>query len=284
MTRIEEVAKTAVTSKLEGQNVANIATHQERAITELEERLVREAVNAIKETKQAIAAIEKNDKDAAIRSIERAAGELDIILARDRDLALLPIDYAVAIVNMELEDERSIREIRREIKSAINFGYFAEARNLLNSLKSEIRVIVTCLPLASYPKALEQAVRLMNEDKPESAKEVLQLALATLILEEEYLPIPILKASGLIEDASNQSDKHKAMELLAAARKQLRLSQVLGYGEADVEYDELKRELADLEKQLKLKLKLGEHSHHRLKELKIKIANFFQQVSKAKKR
>lgn len=280
MSKIEEAAKTeTVTSNLEEQTASNIATHKERAITELEERLVQEAVNAIEETKRAIAAIEKNDKDAAIKSIERAVGELEIILARDRDLALLPIDYAVAIVNMGLEDEKSIREIRREVKSAINFGYFAKARNLLNSLKSEIRIIITCLPLASYPKALEQTARLMDEDKLESAKEVLQLALATLVLEEEYLPIPILKAHGLIEDASIESDKDKAMQLLAAARQQLRLSQELGYGEADVEYDELKRELTDLKKQLKA----GEHSHHSFGELKTKIANFFQRTSKAKK-
>ena len=280
MTKIEEVAKTeTVTSNLEEQTASNIATHKERAITELEERLVGEAVNAIEETKKAIAAIDENDKDTAIKLIEHAVGELEIILARDGDLALLPIDYAVAIVNMGLEDAKTIREIRREVKSAINFGYFAEARNLLNSLKSEIRIIITCLPLASYPKALEQAARLMDEDKLESAKEVLQLALATLILEEEYLPIPILKAHGLIEDASVESDKDKAMQLLAAARQQLKLSQELGYGEADVEYDELKRELTDLEKQLKA----GEHSHHSFGELKTKMTNFFQRTSKAKK-
>ncbi|MEL7421334.1 MAG: hypothetical protein AAGK10_22660 [Cyanobacteria bacterium J06555_3] len=34
-----------------------------------------------------------------------------------------------------------MREIRHEVKSAINFGYFDVARKLINSLASEIRVI-----------------------------------------------------------------------------------------------------------------------------------------------
>ena len=280
MTKIEEADNTeTVTSDLEEQTTSNIATHKERAITELEERLIQEAVNAIEETKRAIAAIEKKDKDAAIKAIERAIGELDIILARDPDLALLPTDYTIAIVDTAPENEKTIKEIRQEIKSAINFGYFDVARRLINSLASEIRVIVTNLPLASYPESLKLAVKLIDENRNESAKEVLALALSTLVIEEEYLPIPLLKAHKLIEDASSQSDREEAMQLLAEAHTQLRLSQQLGYAEADVEYDELKTELRNLEKQLKE----GEHSHHTFGELKTKVAGFFRRVSKTKK-
>ena len=284
---IQQVSEAVtVDLNLEGQSTSNseaklqqTEVHQEQAITELEKRLVQEAVKAVEETKRALAAMEKNDNDAAIKAIEQAIGELDIILARDPDLALLPTDYEIAIVNVALEDEKTIKDIRREIKSAINFGYLSVARRLLNSLKSEIRVIVTNLPLASYPDALKLAVKLMDEDKSESAKEVLELALSTFVLEEEYLPIPLLKAHSLIENASAESDKDQAMQLLADARTQLKLSQELGYAEADVEYDELKTELKNLEKQLKA----GEHKHHAFRELKTKVAGFFQRISKAKK-
>ena len=285
-TEIKQVAETvSLDSNLENQANSNseaklqqTEVHQEQAITELEKRLVQEAVKAVSETKQAIAAIEKNDKDAAIKSIEQAIGELDIIIARDPDLALLPTNYEIAVVNMALEDEKIIKNIRREIRKAIDYGYLAVARRLLNSLASEIRVIVTNLPLASYPDALKQAVKLMDEDKSESAKEVLELALSTFVLEEEYLPIPLLKAHNLIENASSSSDREEAMQLLADARTQLKLSQKLGYAEADVEYDELKTELTNLQKQLKA----GEHSHHTFRELKTKVATFFQRISKAK--
>lgn len=285
-TEIKQVSETvSVDSNLEGQSTSNSETklqqtevHQQ-AITELEKRLVQEAVRAVSETKQAISAIEKNNKEAAIKAIEQAVGELDIILARDPDLALLPTDYAIAIVNMGLEDRKMIKEIRHEIKSAINFGYFDVARRLLNSLASEIRIVVTNLPLATYTDALKQAARYIDEDKSEAAKEVLELAFSTFVIEEEYLPIPLLKAHSLIENASAESDKEKAMQLLADARTQLKLSQKLGYAEADVEYDELKRELENLAKQLKA----GEHAHHTFQELKTKIAGFFQRISKAKK-
>lgn len=286
-TEIQQVSEAVpVDSNLEGESSLNseekpqqTEAEQEQTITELEKRLVHEAVNAVAETQQAIAAIEKNDKDAAIKGIEQAIGELDIILARDPDLALLPTDYAIAVVNIALEDKKTIKHTRQEIQKAINLGYFSVARRLLNSLKSEIIAIVTNLPLATYPDALKQAVRLLDEDRSEEAKEVLELALSTFVIEEEYLPIPLLKAHQLIENASAESDKDKAMQLLADAHTQLRLSQDLGYAEADVEYDELKTELKNLEKQLKA----GENPHHTFKQLKTKIANFFQRLSKAKK-
>ena len=285
-TKIQQVSEAVpVNSNLEGKSSleSEAKLHQtevhQQAITELEKRLVQEAVSAVEETKRAIAAIEKKDKDAAIKAIEQAIGELDIILARDPDLALLPTDYAIAVVNVGLDDEKTIKDIRHEIKKAINFGYFDVARRLLNSLASEIRIVVTNLPLASYPDALKEAARLIDEDKGEVAKEVLELAFSTFVIEEEYLPIPLLKAHKLIEDASSQSDREEAMQLLAEAHTQLRLSQKLGYAEADVEYDELKTELENLKKQLKD----GEHSHHTFGELKTKVAGFFQRISKAKK-
>ena len=274
-TTIQQVPEAVATdSKLQHTEV-----EQEQIISELEERLVQEAVTAIEETKRAIAAIEKNDNEAAVKAIEQAVGELDIILARDPDLALLPTDFGISVVNIGLEDHKLIREIRHEIKSAINFGYLSVARRLLNSIASEIQVMVTNLPLASYPDALKEAAKLMDEGKSEAAKEVLELALSTVVLEEEYLPIPILKARGLIEDASTESDKERAMQLLADARNQLKLSQELGYEEADVEYDELKQELKKLEWQINT----GENSHHRFRDLKAKVTNFFLRISKAKK-
>ncbi len=284
-TKIEHISETATpASNFTSQTSSEVElqkaeVHQEQAISELEKRLVQEAVSAIEETKKAIAAIKSNDKSAAIKAIEQAIGELDIILARDPDLALLPTDYEIVIVNAALEDKKTIKEIRREIRKAIDYGYLAVARRLLNNLASEIRVIVTNLPLASYPDALKQAVRLIDEDKSIEAKELLELALSTLIIEEEYLPIPLLKAHKLIEDASGESDKEEAMQLLAEAHTQLRLSQQLGYAEADVEYDELKTELRNLEKQLKA----GEHNHNNFRELGTKFAGFFQRISKARK-
>lgn len=286
-TKIEQVSETVtIDSNLSSQGNSNSETklretevHQEQAISELEQRLVQEAVSAVEETKRAIAAIEKNERDVAIKAIEQAIGELDVILARDPDLALLPTDYGFTIVNADLEDEKTIKDIRREIKSAINFGYFAVARRLLNSLASEIRVTITNLPLASYPDALKLAVRLIDEDKSQEATEVLELALSTFVLEEEYLPIPLLKAHKLIEDASGQSEREEAMQLLAEAHTQLRLSQQLGYAEADVEYDELKLELKNLER----KLKAGEKTHQIFNDLRSKISGFFQRISQAKK-
>ncbi|RMF21861.1 MAG: hypothetical protein D6756_11695 [Cyanobacteria bacterium J083] len=253
---------------------------KEQTITELEKRLVQEAVTAIAETKKAISAIEKNDNEAAIKAIEQAVGELDVILARDPDLAVVPVDYAIAIVNNAPDDSKTIKDIRKEIKVAINTGDFPLARKLLNSLASEIRVIVSNLPLATYPEALKQAARLMDEGKTETARGVLQLALSTLVMAEEYMPIPILKARNLINKAEAETDKDKALQLLAEAQTQLHLSQELGYAEADAEYEELKSELKNLEKQLKS----GENSQNAFAKLKNNLTGFFKRISLGQKK
>ena len=252
---------------------------KEQTISEVEKRLVREAVNAITETKNAIAAIKKNDDEAAIKAIEKAIGELEVILARDPDLAIVPTDFAISIVNPASNDREVIKDTRKEIKAAINSGNFPLARQLLASLKSEIQVIVSNIPLATYPNALKQAVRLMDEGKTEEAEEALQLALSTLVLGEDYLPIPILKARNLIERASTESDKDKAMQLLADARTQLKLSQDLGYAEGDAEYKELKTELKNLDKQLKA----NENTQNAFTSLKTKVAGFLERISQGKK-
>lgn len=282
-TEIQEVSETKLQQQTDQEKEQAILQHteqeKEQTITELEERLVQEAVNAIQETKNAIAAIDENDHNQAIKAIERATGQLDIILAREPELSLVPTDYAIAIVNVAPDDQASIKEIRKAIKSAINSGDFPAARRLLNSLASEIRVTVTNLPLATYPEALKKSARLMDDGKPDQAKGVLQMALSTLVLIEEYKPLPILTAQNLIQTASSESDKDKAIQMLADARERLKLAQELGYAEDDEEYEQLNTELKNLEKQLKA----NEDAKNAFEKLKTRISAFFKRISNFKR-
>ncbi|MFP4124061.1 MAG: YfdX family protein [Coleofasciculus sp.] len=252
---------------------------KERTITELEKRLVQEAVNAIQETKDAIAAIDENDLDKAIKAIERATGQLDIILAREPELSLVPIDYTIAIINVAPDDKAAIKDIRKEIKSAVNSGDLPAARRLFNSLASEIRVTVSNLPLATYPNALKKAAKLIDEGNTAEAKGVLQIALSTLVLLEEYQPLPILNARNLIQSACSESDKDKAMQMLANARTRLKLAQELGYAEDDQEYEQLNTEIKNLEQQLKA----DEDTKNAFEKLKTRIAAFFKRISNFKR-
>lgn len=75
---VEQVPQAASANlNSEARNTSNSAVklqqaevHHEQAISELDKRLVREAVSAMEETKQAIAAINKNDDEVAIKAIE----------------------------------------------------------------------------------------------------------------------------------------------------------------------------------------------------------------------
>ncbi|MFP4414679.1 YfdX family protein, partial [Coleofasciculus sp.] len=185
----------------------------------------------------------------------------------------------IAIINVAPDDKAAIKDIRKEIKSAVNSGDLPAARRLFNSLASEIRVTVSNLPLATYPNALKKAAKLIDEGNTAEAKGVLQIALSTLVLLEEYQPLPILNARNLIQSASSESDKDKAMQMLANARTRLKLAQELGYAEDDQEYEQLNTEIKNLEQQLKA----DEDTKNAFEKLKTRIAAFFKRISNFKR-
>jgi YfdX protein len=94
-------------------------------------------------------------------------------------------------------------------------GRFQEARRLMGSLASETVVSVSNIPLATYPAAIKEAAKLIDQNKSSEAKGVLQTALNTQVLTETIIPLPVVKAQTSLKEA---------------ARGQLELAQALGYG------------------------------------------------------
>lgn len=81
--------------------------------------------------------------------------------------------------------------------------------------------------------------RLIDEGKVDKAKRSLQAALNTLVVTDHVVPLPALRAEALLErteapaEKSDQSDEEsdELSNKLAAARDQLKVAELLGYGE-----------------------------------------------------
>lgn len=151
------------------------------------------------------------------------------------------------------EDIDAILEIADAVDAAILLDDYPAARALLYGLMSELRVRTYNLPLATYPVALTEAARLLDEKKNDEARMVLMVALSTLVAIDRVTPLPLLLAREAINEAEAQrnTEKDSARELLDTARYELDRAMALGYATQDPEYKALKDEISNLQKQLK---------------------------------
>ena len=204
---------------------------------EKRKEILEEARAAIRETENALKALdEKKDKDA-LAALERASGKLSIILAREPELALAPSDVNAVTYDV-LGDIDAIKALREEIEDALDDGRVQQARRLIRNLASEKVISVTNIPLVTYPDAIKKAVKLIDEGKTEEAKEVLQLALNTLVVTDTIIPLPVVTAENLLKEAETLAEKADRTEkennrlagLLKDARTELEFAQALGYG------------------------------------------------------
>jgi len=237
--------------------------------------VVKEAVEAVLLTQKVLADLDKKDTKAAKADLEKAIGKLEVVLAHRDAPALLPIDSVMTAAEY-VGDAGSVKAAVEHVEGLLDSGKVQEARRLLNTLQSEIDIITVNLPLISYPQALKLAAKYLADDKTKEARDVLEMALGTLVQNEIVIPLPILKAQALIEAASAtaKKDKDQALKHLEAAREELRIAEALGYtSTSDTTYKMLDDAIAAIEKEVKgpnKAEKLFEELTEKLKEFKEK--------------
>jgi hypothetical protein len=215
--------------------------------------LDQDAQAAIAQTRNAVNAIAQNKTDEAISAIEQATGKINVLLARNPSTALIPVDLTVEVIDTAPQDTQAIIEIGQDTSLAVDNKNYPTARALLYRLMSEIRVRTFDLPLATYPDALKDAARLLDQKQPDQAKNVLLTALNTLVVVDRVTPLPLLLARDAITQAQakSQQDKKAAQGLLETAKFQVERARELGYAGKDQEYAALNDQISTLEKQLK---------------------------------
>jgi len=231
--------------------------------------LVKEAVLALQYTNDAYIYLNQNDKEKALSSLKKAIGELTIVLNTPNAPYLLPVN-----VNVVAEEYiGTIDNISKQLtaaKVALSANKIPLAREILNSLKSEIDIQTINIPLATYPAAIKLAVKYINEGKVKNAKDVIAMALNTLVNVNTLIPIPILKAQELIKAAS-KAKKEQALKYLEEAKRQLKIAQLLGYtSKSDTTYAMLKKEIEKIED----KIKNNKNTKSIFEDLKQKIEEF----------
>jgi hypothetical protein len=230
----------------------NINQEKQQAEQSAKQSLDQEAIAAIKSTREAIDAIRSNHNDQAIQKIEQANGKINVLLARNPATALIPVSAEVRVIDTAPADVSKIREIAADASWAVEGKNFPAARVLLEQLISEVRVRTYNLPLATYPTALQEAARLLDQKDAKQAENVLDAALATLVVVDKVTPIPLVVAREAVNQAQaeEKKDPNKGRTFLQVAKNELQRARELGYAGKDQEYAALNNQIDNLEKQM----------------------------------
>jgi hypothetical protein len=228
----------------------DLEKRRSQAEQEAQKGLDQDAVTALTETRRALKAIEENKSEDARAALERAAGKIDILVGRHPAAALLPVELEVRVIDNAPTDPKAIKELAKAAEDAVDNKDFSVARIALDAMISEMRVRTYHLPLASYPAALKEAARLLDQKKTQEASGVLHTALSALVIIDRVTPLPILFAHTAIESAQAQKDKAETRKLLTVAKTELERAKELGYVSKDAEYANLNHAISDVEKQM----------------------------------
>lgn len=257
---------------------ANAVKSAKAEAKETQIEVVKEAVDALVLTHRVLNDLDSNKQDEAIKDLEKAIGKLEVVLANKQTPAMLPIDSSIVAVEFA-GDLKSIEKTTKEVRDLLNKSEIQAARRLLDTLQSEIDVVTVNLPLASYPQALKLAAKYLHENKPEEARDVLEMALNTIVRTEIIIPIPLLKAEALVNEAKKiaATDKEQALKHLQAATTELKTAEALGYtSSSDTTYKALNESIESIEKEVK-----GKNKAEKLfDELKAKLKEFKEKAVK----
>lgn len=215
----------------------NEITKVEEEVSQKREKIVKEAVAAIEETKKALTALENNKKQDALNALEKSVGKLEIVLERDPDLAFAVIDTKIAIHDL-YSSLKGIEQAKKQVESYLEDDEIQKARDILKDMASEVVISAISIPLGTYPEAIKDVVPLIDAGKTNKAKTALHTALNSVIVTNYIIPLPFIRAEESLNLAESLTEKKDRTEkentsltvLLEDARFQLKMAAALGYG------------------------------------------------------
>lgn len=246
--------------KTEPQSQANQAIQPQvdkrtaEAALQKQRELMADAQSAIAQTERALKALDEKEAREALDALAVATGKLELILARNPKLALAPVRTDVVTHDL-LARYDTVKDAVKAARSRLGEGDVQEARQLIQGLASEIEFRTLNIPLETYPAAIKAITPLIDAGKIDEARTALQTMLNTLVVTTEVVPLPKLRAEehvkaaqALVEKTSRGKDENlKLAQSIQAAREQLQLGELLGYG-AKKDYKPMYQQLDEIER------------------------------------
>ncbi len=247
----QATAEAPSTTMQQSESVASkVDRNAAERVAQRRKEVLAEAVIAVEESKRALTALEEDRPDEALDALAVATGKLELVLARDLSLVMAPVDVDIRTHDLNASVD-AIEATVGHAEDLLGDGQIQQARSLMRGLASEIVISTTRVPLGTYPAAIKSAVPQIDRGEFEAAKAVLSNALGILVVSDVVIPLPMLRAeilldearslvqdndegpaanSGPGDDTAGVAEPPSLSELMAAVREQLALAQALGYG------------------------------------------------------
>jgi hypothetical protein len=192
-------------------------------------------------TQLALLNLEKNDSTNAQTSLQDVSKKLELIVATNPASVLVAADIEIDVIDFK----GSARVVEQKVKQAANLlshGKLQAGRMVADELASEMDITTVNIPLKTFPAAIKDAIEQLNAGKTQDAMQVLDAALNSLVEETEIIPLPLMRAEGLLlkaseleqtSDLSKENNRDEVLKLVTAAKEKLKMAQLLGYGEKD---------------------------------------------------
>jgi len=205
-----------------------------------EHKAIKEAAKALEMTAVALKQLDEKKSDKALKTLAMVTGQLEVMIAKHPDLALAPIDSQAIVVDYQGNPD-TVKAIRKDAVKLLKAGRLQEARLLIKDIASEIIISTRALPLATYPDVIKSVVPMIDKGDIPLAKTTLEQALSTVVVTQNIIPLPVLRASTALEEAKILANKEKRDEkdskalkaLLQSAKQQLKWAEALGYGDKE---------------------------------------------------
>ncbi len=254
-----------------------ITREMEEQAAALRAQMTEEALGAIAETNSILQSVYEGDVETAEFKTKELIGKFAVLTAANPELSLLPVD-AVVNVNETVTDLNTIQNLSKQVDEAVEKGYYQFAKKVLENLSSEVVISTTYIPLGTYPVALTKVGTLLKEGKLNEAAFLLEDMLGTIVIEEQALPLPVLKAQQLIIEVATlnteqEDERALALNYLENADYQLKMAEALGYGKRNKDYKELYSSIKALKK-LIVKQEAKEQIKASMEQLKKDISSF----------
>ncbi|HHS93318.1 MAG TPA: YfdX family protein [Campylobacterales bacterium] len=190
----------------------------------------KEIVTAFKSVAAAMKALEKKQTAEAKKALKTATENFNKALKNNPDLDIVPLEENIEVFETTASS-KEINDILTLTQELLVHYKLEEARVALEPLKDEMEIETISIPMKLFPLATQKALDALNKNETEKAKEAILEAYNTVLIEEALIPLPLLKAEDLIEEASllGKADKETAQNLLDAAKEELERAKVLGY-------------------------------------------------------
>ncbi|TRW95119.1 YfdX family protein [Candidatus Methylobacter oryzae] len=232
-------------------------TTRSKIQSEKEQQIVTEAAEALSNIHQALDALNKNDGKKAFYALQTASEKLDTVLAKHPYLKLIPTDVVVNTIDFT-GDAKTIEKAVSEAEDLLGDGKVQAARQMLGGLASEISISTLNMPLGSFPAAVKKAMAMANNGENKAALDFLNDALNMLVETTDILPLPFIRAEALVnrasdlehkKDVAKEKNREEILKLADAAKEQLKIAELLGYGDKNdfkpvyTEIDDIKEDV-----------------------------------------